>query len=277
MAELTPEGQRIVDDAAGRYGMSSDAVRTLLEALVASGGGMAQFNHPDLGGMGQWSSGGMIMIGDMFNNGLKNRISALCNELSGAVGRSDIISYRPQSSQWQSQGGSSSMPLPNSSFFVGGNDGSGGNWWPEDLGMPASTGTQNSMRYACFPDRRRLALDVNGQVSVYDTGDHWITGFSQQQGGDQSLTFNSQYGVVRLDSLQEVSGSGPAFGFNQGSFSTASPAQPEPAPFTQPASETPPAGGDIFSSIERLGALRDNGLISDEEFAAKKAEFLGRL
>ena len=237
MAELTPEGQRIVDEAARRYGMSSDAVRALLEALVSSGGGMAQFNHPDLGGMGQWSSGGMIMIGDMFNNDLKSRISALCNELAAVVGRTDIISNRPQNSQWQSQGGSSNMPQPNSTFFVGGNDGAGGNWWPQDLGMPASTGAQNSMRYACFPERRRLALDVNGQVSVYDTGDHWITGFSQQQGGDQSLTFNSQYGVVRLDSLQQVSGSGPAFGFNQTSFSTASPSQPEPAPFTHPASD----------------------------------------
>ncbi len=26
---------------------------------------------PELGGMGQWSTGGMLMIGDMFNNGLK--------------------------------------------------------------------------------------------------------------------------------------------------------------------------------------------------------------
>jgi hypothetical protein len=43
--------------------MSTDAVRAILEA--ASGGGMAQFNYPDLGGMGQWSSGGMLMIGDM--------------------------------------------------------------------------------------------------------------------------------------------------------------------------------------------------------------------
>ena len=193
MADLTPEGQRIVEDAAQRYSMSADAVRVVLEALVASGGGMAQFNHPDLGGMGQWSGGGMIMIGDMFNNGLKSRIAALCAELSEVVGRIDIISYRPPSSQWQSQGDSGSMPLPASSFFVGGNDhvGSGGNWWPSDLGMPGSTGAQNNLRYACFPDRRRLALDVNGRVSVYDTGDHWITGFSQQQGGDQSLLYQS--------------------------------------------------------------------------------------
>jgi hypothetical protein len=61
MADLTPEGQRIVEEIARRYSMSTDAVRATLEALVASDGGMAQFNHPDLGGMGQWSSGGMLL------------------------------------------------------------------------------------------------------------------------------------------------------------------------------------------------------------------------
>ena len=37
------------------------------------------------------------------------------------------------------------------------------------------------------------------------------------------------------------------------------------------------SGGDIFSSIERLAALRDKGIISEAEFAAKKTELLGRL
>jgi Short C-terminal domain len=272
MAELTPEGQRIVEDAARRYGMSNDAVRVLLEALMASGGGMAQFNHPDLGGMGQWSSGGMIMIGDMFNNGLKNTIANLCGELSTVVGRADVIADRPRSSQWQSQSGSNAMPLPENSLFVSDPSRFGdGTWWPSDLGMPASTGAQNNMRYACFPDRRRLALDVNGQISVYDTGDHWISGFSQQQSGDQSLTFTSQYGLVRLDSLPLVLGSGQAPGYAQNALS------PAPRRAWQPAAETPQAGGDIFTSIERLGALRDKGFISEAEFAAKKSELLGRL
>jgi hypothetical protein len=275
MADLTPEGQRIVDDAARRYFMSSGAVQAVLEALVASGGGMAQFNHPDLGGMGQWSSGGMIMIGDMFNNGLKNTIASLCAELSGVVGRTDIIVCRPQSSQWQSQGHSGGMPLPESSLFASGNAGFGGNWWPADLGMPASTGAQNSMRYACFPDRRRLALDLNGQISVYDTGDHWINGFSQQQGGDQSVSFTSQYGLVRLTSLPQISGPGSASDSNQGMPVS----QPQQAwqPPGQPVAEASDAAGDIFSSIERLAGLRDKGYLSDDEFAAKKTELLKRL
>ena len=73
MRELNAEGQRLVSDLSQRYGVSDDAVTTLLRALVAGNGSMAQFSHPELGGMGQWSQGGMIMVGDMFNQGLKAR------------------------------------------------------------------------------------------------------------------------------------------------------------------------------------------------------------
>ena len=45
------------------------------------------------------------------------------------------------------------------------------------------------MRYACFPEQRRLAVMRDGQVRVYDTKEHRITGFSQQQSGSQSLSF----------------------------------------------------------------------------------------
>ena len=80
MQNLTPEGLRIVTEAAKRHGVSLDGALVLLDALARGNGRQAQFNHPDLGGMGQWSQGGMIMIGDMFNQGLKYRVDALCNE-----------------------------------------------------------------------------------------------------------------------------------------------------------------------------------------------------
>jgi hypothetical protein len=33
----------------------------------------------------------------------------------------------------------------------------------------------------------------------------------------------------------------------------------------------------VFNAIERLGKLRADGLLTEEEFAAKKSELLGRL
>ena len=90
MQQLTDEGRQIVRDVAHRYGFSDDAVTEMLSAVAAGYGNQAQFNHPELGGMGQWSCGGMMMIGDMFNNLLKGRVGALCG---GKYGISSRVSH----------------------------------------------------------------------------------------------------------------------------------------------------------------------------------------
>ena len=77
-------------------------------------------------------------------------------------------------------------------------------WWPEDLGKPATSGAQNGMKYAFFPDKRRLIIDKDGQKTTYDTGDHKISGVSQQDSGKASLAFSSQNGTVDLSSLKTV-------------------------------------------------------------------------
>jgi len=66
MLKLTPQGQETVEKLARRHGVSTEAVMTLLQALVNGNGASAQFSHPDLGGSGQWMRGGMTMVGDMF-------------------------------------------------------------------------------------------------------------------------------------------------------------------------------------------------------------------
>jgi hypothetical protein len=169
-----------IEDIGRRHGFGAEATRVVAEALRHGGSRMAQFSHQELGGMGQWSAGGMIMIGDMFNQSLKARVNALCNDLAQVVGASPAAGLSSQGSS------------------------SGSNWWPGELGGASATGAQNDMRYACFPDKRRLAVMRNGQVKIYDTGEHRIGGFSQQQSGAQTLSFSSQLGTVRLDDLTEV-------------------------------------------------------------------------
>ena len=71
MQTLTQAGQQALDAIAARYGVSTDAALHLLQALARGNGTMAQFNHPDLGGGGQWMQGGMTMVSDLFNNALK--------------------------------------------------------------------------------------------------------------------------------------------------------------------------------------------------------------
>ncbi len=92
MQNLTPEGLRIVTDAATRHGVSLEAALAALGALAQGQGRQAQFDHPELGGMGQWSQGGMIMIGDMFNSGLKARVDALLSDLADLL-RSQPLAF----------------------------------------------------------------------------------------------------------------------------------------------------------------------------------------
>jgi hypothetical protein len=62
LPQLTEQGRQKIDELAQRYAVSTDAVMTLLQALVNSNGTMAHFNHPELGGGGQWMLGGMTMV-----------------------------------------------------------------------------------------------------------------------------------------------------------------------------------------------------------------------
>ncbi|EPX56888.1 hypothetical protein D187_007324 [Cystobacter fuscus DSM 2262] len=231
MLELTSEGQRAVAELAQRHGVSGEAVRVLLEALAAGGGTQAQFNHPELGGLGQWSQGGMLMVGNMFDHGLKARVDALCVELARRMRVGPLFT----------------PATPGAS-------------WPAEFGAPSSSGSQGDVRYAYFPDRRRLVIQRGGQVTIHDTGEHRISGVSQQQGAGQSLTFTSQFGPIRLSELPVM---GPA---------PVAPTSPSATPAAAPSAATDP-----LSLIERLAELRDKGVLTEEEFAAKKAELLSRL
>ena len=277
MQQLTQEGNRIVNELSGRYGFSSDAVTHMLIAVLNGNGSMAQFSHPEFGGSGQWMRGGMIMLGDMFNMGLKNSVGSLCNEISNLLANQPGLlqsgSFQSQSQgggngqQAQSSGSPGSLQGGQSSLFVPDPE---QNWWPEELGAPNSLGSQNNVRYAYFSMARRLAVKTGGDIWVYDTLDHQIGGFSQQQGGGSTITFSSQYGSVTLSTLPVVSVNGqpPQSTPPIATFSE----QPEPVQ-----SETNQNGSDVIDAIARLGVLHEKGILTEAEFATKKSELLSRL
>lgn len=51
---------------------------------------------------------------------------------------------------------------------------------------------------------------------------------------------------------------------------------PAPAPAPAPPTAAPGTTEDAISQLERLGRLRDQGILSDEEFTAEKARVLNR-
>ncbi|MGY3438899.1 MULTISPECIES: SHOCT domain-containing protein [unclassified Marinovum] len=306
MQSLTDEGQRLVAEIAARHAISPDAALHMVRAVVAGRGTQAQFNHQEVGGMGQWSHGGMTMVGDMFNTGLKARVDALCSDIAGIL-RNHAMFAAPVSSQSQSQSNghasTQSQGSGSSLFIPSAPD------WPAELGQPASVGSQNDLRYAYFPMKRRLAIDVAGRISVYDTGDHQITGFGQAQSGSQSITLTSQNGLVRVADLPLVTSPEPAADPVPRPVEPTPAAQipppvhpisPAPAPpeATAPPVSPPPlappeatahpvsapsaapsdmSDDQIFSRIERLAGLHEKGILSDAEYETKKAELLARL
>jgi len=298
MRQLSPAGQQVINDIAQRHGFSVDATLSMLDSVINGNGSMAQFSHPEFAGSGQWMRGGMTMVSDMFNNYLKGRVDSLCFELSNLIAsQPDLVRSGSFQSQNQGNGYSSGQAQSNwsggqqqgnggygtsngfgpSSLFVPPAPGTTGDWWPADLRWPNSTGAQNGVRYAYFAQARRLAIEVNGTVTVYDTLDHSIGGFSQQQSYGGTLSFNSQYGLIDVASLPVVSVDGLA----PHAAANAPMNAPMAAAFDAPAQTFGGASSgtqqDVFATIEKLADLRGKGILSDEEFATKKAELLSRV
>lgn len=280
MRQLSPSGQQILNDIAQRHGFSFDATLSMLESVINGNGSMAQFSHPEFSGSGQWMRGGMTMVSDMFNNHLKGRVDNLCSELSNLIANQPDL-LRSGSFQSQSQGGGYQQIQANptgeglqsqgdagfgaSSLFVPLAPGTSGDWWPADLRWPNSTGAQNNVRYAYFAQARRLAIEVNGSVTVYDTLDHNIGGFSQQQSVGGTLSFSSQHGLIDVASLPVMSRDGQAV-------------QASAPPLGAAHGQLAEGGAtDTFTAIERLAGLHAKGLLTDAEYSAKKAELLARL
>ncbi|MGB7157079.1 MAG: hypothetical protein WBD40_03370, partial [Tepidisphaeraceae bacterium] len=158
---------------AQRYQVSEDAVRQLYRALESTGGAQAQFNHPELGGYGQWMPG-MCMLSRTTDPQFKARISGLATELAGMV-----------------QGGSPTTPA-------------GESWWPASFGHPAASGEQHGIRYAYFPDRDRLLIQQGARIDSYDTAGRRITGYSQQQSTAAQICFTTEAGPLHLSTLKCV-------------------------------------------------------------------------
>jgi hypothetical protein len=208
------------------------------------------------------------VISDMSNQGLRNTVGQLCGELTGLVRNQGVFASAstqgPTASAFVQGPNVSVVQVPGPVVHVPGpvaQSAGSAAWWPPELGWPSTTGAQNQVSYAYFPSTRRLAVRLGREVRIYDAGDHAIGGVFQPQGADQSLTFTSQYGFVRLTDLPQVW-----------------PATPVLAPQLPPVQATPINGEqDIFAAIEKLAILREKNILSEDEFSTKKAELLSRL
>jgi hypothetical protein len=253
MSKLTPEGELIVQALAAQYKIGADAVKVMLDAVAKGGGGAAKFNLPEFGGPGEWMRG-MPLMGGMGGDPVKATVDSLCNVLSALMAAQASL-FMP-ASQWPASA----------------------RWWPAQLGEPSSTGTRASSRYAYFAQIRRLAVDSGGRVEVYDTTGFNIEGLGPQGADGEALTFASNRGPVRLDAFPRAYGmtapeAAPGPEAEAPTPGTGA-AAPEAAPAQKPATGD---AGSILMLIAQLGTLKEKGILTEEEFAAKKAELLSQL
>ena len=283
MEQLTPEGQRVAAELSQQFGFSQEAVIEMMRAMLHGRSAMAQFNHPEFAGSGQWMRGGMLMLGDMFNHALKARVDGLCHAIAAQLANQPDLfpsgSFQSQNQsgggqqlqtggrgqQMQVGGGGQQMQVSGGGGMALGftplsplaspTDGSQGLfapdprdlWWPKEMGTPSSIGAQNDVRYAFFPSIGRLAIETNGQVSIYDTGEHHIAGLSQQQGPGGAVVFTTPAGSISLAGLSSVAG-GP---FQQAQ-STAGSSQQQQQLNTGMA---PMAGMTPIGGMSRMGGM----------------------
>ena len=257
MQPLSSAAHEALAQIATRHGFSVEASQAMLDAIVRGGGRMAQFSHPEFSGSGQWMRGGMTMVSDMFNNDLKGWVDALCNDLS------NLLAERPELLR-PAAAPRSPVPAPDARAPRG----AAATGWPPEGEAPSSSGSQNGSRYAVFDGVRRLAIEREGRTTIYDTLDHRIGGVSQQQGAGGSMRFTSQHGAVDLAELPVVSGSAASAGTAVTGTAAATGAAPNP---------DAKHSDDIPATIEKLADLQTKGILSREEFNAKKVELLARI
>ncbi|MBO9471851.1 SHOCT domain-containing protein [Endozoicomonas sp. G2_2] len=243
-----------------QYGFSEDAVRHLFEAVTQGGGDMAMFDHPEFHGPGQWMRGGLMMTTTPGDRVLNNAIESLCNRLSAllraqhAPGQSGYRRISPEARAWDT----SVSPRQR--------------WWPHEWGDPVATGHTDDLAYAFFDDAARMAIRSGDQVDLYKTADHCITGIAQaQQGTSATLVFTTPFGELPLDELARCDDdrNNPAGNATATEHRSGEPAAAEQA--------TPQSSMEILEAIEKLGALHREGVLTDDEFNAKKQALLNRL
>ncbi|MCI4661636.1 MAG: SHOCT domain-containing protein [Neomegalonema sp.] len=303
MSALSEAGRQQIEAIAARYGLSFGAVEAMARSVNAGGGTMAQFNIPELGGSGQWMAGGMTMVGDMFNSGLQSTVSNLCTELSNAMMQTVFFEApRAASGQgfaqnwWPAELGS-----PSSS---GGQNQMRYAYFPSTHRVAVDLGNGSPIIVLDTLDHQ---IGGFGQQQQGGSDPFYGVSFSSQY-GQFALSSLPRIAVPPASdhvasrrAHGETAASSAEIGIDQPGIegpSTSSLAAPQPqaikpiasssAPVSQPGPKVPSAqmkpeadhGQDpqsILDALERLGALHQSGILTQEEFETKKAELLARL
>ncbi len=78
--------------------------------------------------------------------------------------------------------------------------------WPLELGIASTSGSSPDMRYAYFPQNRRLAVEWHGVLTIYDTAEFQFRGMLRAHASEAiGISILTQRGRIRLSDLATVS------------------------------------------------------------------------
>jgi len=178
---------------AKRHGVSEATVETLLAGLNNTSGRQVQFSLPELGGIGQWMPG-MVMVGRMGDHALKARVDALCTELAAFVGTESTPATETMKPMKPMKPMAPMSPIAPMTPMA-------------SPGGASTAGSRNGIRYAYFARTNRLAIERDGTTETYDTTGYPISGVSQAQANATPGTLNfttSDGRTVDLATLKRV-------------------------------------------------------------------------
>ena len=287
MRNLTPAGQQLIEEAAQRHGFSTDAVMSMLESVIRGNGSMAQSRTPNLVAPANGCFGGMTMVSDMFNNYLKGRVDGLCSELSRLIAsQPDMIrsgSFQSQSQGIQRQDGGG-LQHQQSAGYGGSNQqqtaaGPVGHREPVCSGRPRHLWrlvARRSLGSPTVPVLRTTSAMPSSHGPAPGHRSEWQgDGIRHARSPDQRVLAAAI--PRRIPHLCEPARPGcrrhppgclGRWGSAAGVAARAGGARQHSSPSRE---------ADVFATIEKLAQLHAKGILSEEEFSAKKAELLSRL
>lgn len=113
------------------------------------------------------------------------------------------------------------------------------------------------------------ASAVSGRVSKHQQ-EKWAGQQEEQYAADQAAYQQQQYEAAQAQAAQQAQIDSAV---QQALAAQAAQQQAVAAPAAAPAAAA--GGDDAIAQIQKLAALKDQGILTEEEFAAKKAQILG--
>jgi Short C-terminal domain/Bacterial PH domain len=140
-----------------------------------------------------------------------------------------------------------------------------------------SAGTEKGQGLTVLTDRRILFL-IDGLVGK-QSEDFPLSAVSSVawQSGMVNGTIIVSAAGVRSEIKSVNKDDGKRFVDNARAYLSGAVSAAQPQPPAGTASVNPSVGSDVMGQIQQLAALHAAGALTDEEFASKKAELLGRL